>query len=95
MTAVRQELATDSAAVPDRRREEALPARLRKPRLRRSEACEYLADVHGIEVAVATMAKWASQGTGPAYSTLHRTPLYARTDLDEWVAVHLKPCRPR
>ncbi len=44
-----------------------LPTALRKPRLRRWEAAEYLRLVHGIEVAPATLAKWATVGGGPAF----------------------------
>lgn len=68
-----------------------LPAHLRKPRLRRSEAAEYLALVHGIEVRPATLAKWATLGDGPAFDRLHRTPLYRRGELDRWVAATLRP----
>lgn len=68
-----------------------LPPRLRKPRLRRSEAAEYLALVHGIEIAPATLAKWACQGSGPACEKLHRTPFYRRGELDRWVAASLQP----
>lgn len=68
-----------------------LPPRLRKPRLRRSEAAEYLAIVHGIEVATATLAKWACAGEGPAFERLSQTPLYRRGELDRWVAATLTP----
>jgi hypothetical protein len=43
-----------------------LPPRLRKPRLRRNETSEYLRLVYGIQVAPATLAKWACYGEGPA-----------------------------
>lgn len=68
-----------------------LPPRLRKPRLRRTEAAEYLAAVHGIEIAPATLAKWAGLGSGPAFERLNRTPLYRRGELDRWVAANLIP----
>jgi hypothetical protein len=61
-----------------------LPLALRKPRLRRWEASEYLKLVHGIEVAPATLAKWASVGGGPAYHKSLRTPLYPTVELDLW-----------
>lgn len=61
-----------------------LPEHLNKPRLRRWEAAEYLKTVHGIEVAPATLAKWASVGGGPAYQKVNRTPLYPKTELDCW-----------
>lgn len=63
-----------------------LPPALRKPRLRRWEAADYLRLVHGIEVAPATLAKWASVGGGPAYQKVNRTPLYPTTELDAWAA---------
>lgn len=63
-----------------------LPPTLRKPRLRRWEASEYLRLVHGIEVAPATLAKWASVGGGPAYQKVNRTPLYPTVELDSWAA---------
>lgn len=68
-----------------------LPNRLRKLRLRRSEAVEYLEMAHGIVLAVATLAKWASQGGGPPFERLNRTPLYRRDSLDAWVANAVKP----
>jgi hypothetical protein len=62
-----------------------IPARLRKPRLRRGEASEYLRLVHGIEIAPTTLAKYATVGGGPAFQRLNRTPLYPTRNLDEWV----------
>jgi hypothetical protein len=66
--------------------EPCLPSALRKPRLRRWEAADYLKIVHGIEVAPATLAKWASVGGGPAYQKVNRTPLYPTVELDNWAA---------
>lgn len=68
-----------------------LPPHLRKPRLRRSEAVEYLAIVHGVEIRPGTLAKWAALGAGPAFDRLNRTPLYRRGEIDRWVAANLKP----
>lgn len=68
-----------------------LPPRLRKPRLRRQEAAEYLEAVHGITIAPATLAKWAGRGEGPAFERLRRTPWYRRSALDQWVAANLIP----
>lgn len=68
-----------------------LPAHLRKPRLRRTEAAEYLTLVHGIEIRPTTLAKWATLGDGPAFEKLNRTPLYRRGELDRWVAASLRP----
>jgi hypothetical protein len=66
-----------------------LPGRLRKPRLRRWEASEYLEIAHGIRVAPATLAKLASVGGGPAFQRIGRTPLYPREELDRWALQRL------
>lgn len=66
-----------------------LPSALRKPRLRRWEAADYLRLAHGIEVAPATLAKWATVGGGPAYQKANRTPLYPTTELDRWAMERL------
>ena len=66
-----------------------LPPRLRKPRLRRSEACEYLRIVHGIQIAPATLAKWASVGGGPSFQKFGRWPLYPSQSLDDWAKERL------
>ena len=54
-----------------------LPPALRKPRLRRWEASEYLRIVYGIEVATATLRR---SGRGSAavrtFTRVNRTPLY-------------------
>ncbi len=68
-----------------------LPTHLRKVRLRRAEVAEYLEAAHGIVVAPSTLAKWASQGSGPPYALLNRSPLYERVEIDRWVAATLKP----
>ena len=68
-----------------------LPPALRKPRLRRAEACQYLLAVHGIPLAVQTLAKYASEGIGPAFHKLNRTPLYGRDELDRWAIDQLGP----
>ncbi len=66
-----------------------LPPALRKPRLRRWEASEYLGTVHGLTVAPATLAKLASVGGGPSYNRANRTPLYPTEELDRWAAARL------
>jgi hypothetical protein len=81
---------TDTRAVPATA-ELCLPPHLKKPRLRRQEASEYLRLKHGVEIASATLAKYATIGGGPAFGKLNRTPLYAVEDLDAWVAMKLKP----
>lgn len=61
-----------------------LPPHLRKPRLRRDEAVEYLKLKHGIDRSVATLAKWAVMGVGPRYQKVNRSPLYPTAELDTW-----------
>lgn len=70
-----------------------LPSALHKPRLRRWEAVDYLRLVHGIEVAPATLAKWASVGGGPAFNRAGRTPLYPVSELDRWAIERLGTLR--
>ncbi|RUQ75254.1 hypothetical protein EJ913_04205 [Azospirillum doebereinerae] len=63
---------------------------MRKPRLRRWEASEYLALVHGITIASTTLAKKASVGGGPAFNKgENRTPLYPVEELDRWALKRL------
>lgn len=61
-----------------------LPPHLRKPRLRRDEAVEYLKLKHGIDRSVATLAKWAVMGVGPRYQKVNCSPLYPTAELDTW-----------
>lgn len=70
-----------------------LPPHLRKPRLRRWEASEYLELVHGIHLSTATLAKYAVTGGGPAYQKSLRTPLYPTEELDRWAAERLGSLR--
>lgn len=76
------------AAIPEM---QTLPPHLRKIRLRRVEVVEYLSLVHGIELAASTLAKWACSGNGPKFARLNRSPLYLRSDIDQWVVDNLKP----
>jgi hypothetical protein len=62
---------------------------LSMPRLRRKEVPQYLKDVHGIDIAVATLNKLASVGGGPAMRYAGRIPLYDKTALDQWAADRL------
>ena len=66
-----------------------LPPSLKKPRLRRWEASEYLSLKHGLKVAAATLAKMASTGGGPLYHRANRTPLYPTVELDSWAEKRL------
>jgi hypothetical protein len=55
-----------------------------KPRLRRKEVPAYLAERHGIEIAVSTLNNLASIGGGPIMQYHGRIPLYRVEDLDVW-----------
>jgi hypothetical protein len=66
-----------------------LPPELRKPRLRRWEASDYLLRAHGVKVAAATLAKLATVGGGPPYHKCGRAPLYPVTELDRWACERL------
>lgn len=69
-----------------------LPAHLSKPRLRRAEVSQYLLHRHGIAVAVATLAKWASTTTsGPPFQRFGAVPLYPVDQLDAWALARLGP----
>lgn len=63
---------------------------IEKPRLRRKEAATYLLNIHGLPIAVATLAKMATIGGGPAITYFGRIPLYATEDLDCWAAEKLE-----
>ena len=62
---------------------------LDKPRLRRCEASTYLEQRHGLTVAGATLAKFASIGGGPLFAKFGRFPLYEPAALDTWAAEKL------
>ena len=66
---------------------------LDKPRLRRCEASTYLEQKHGLTVAVATLAKYATLGGGPAFNLFGRFPLYEPATLDAWAAEKLGRAR--
>jgi hypothetical protein len=66
-----------------------MPEHLRKPRLRRWEASEYMAFMHGLTIAPATLAKLASVGGGPGFHRVGRIPLYPRDELDRWATEKL------
>jgi hypothetical protein len=57
-----------------------------KPRLNPKEASSYLAQTHGLPVAVSTLAKLRTNGGGPPYRKPLRTILYDVTALDAWAA---------
>jgi hypothetical protein len=66
-----------------------LPPALRKPRLRRSEASQYLEVAHGLTIATATLAKLACIGGGPPFHKSGASPLYPRDLLDAWAVERL------
>jgi hypothetical protein len=63
------------------------------PRLRRAEASRYLAEVHGVSTATATLARLAVVGGGPAYELWGRVPYYPTPSLDRWAVARLSPRR--
>lgn len=62
-----------------------------RPRIDRREASRYLMEAHGLKVAPATLAGYASSGGGPLYAKAGATPLYAPADLDAWAQARLTP----
>lgn len=73
--------------------EPCLPPNLRKPRLRRAEASDYLRLAHGIEIKPSTLAKYATVGGGPSYNKCGASPLYPTDELDRWAAERLGTLR--
>lgn len=64
------------------------------PRLRRTEAAQYLRERHGIPVSPATLAKWfCLRSDGPPAYVAGRVPLYPREALDAWAEKRLGPLR--
>ncbi len=66
-----------------------LAPRFRKSRFNPPEAAEYMAEAHGVQVAVATLNKMRSIGGGPQYLKFSRAVFYEKTALDAWVAERL------
>ena len=60
-----------------------------RPRIRRKDVPAYLADTHGIDIAVGTLNKLATIGGGPAMQYAGRIPLYNLADLDAWASARL------
>lgn len=52
-------------------------------RMRRREAAEFLTS-RGYSIAPATLAKYATVGGGPVFSSFGRRPLYTEADLLAW-----------
>jgi hypothetical protein len=57
--------------------------------LRRKAASKYLHEVHGVDRAASTLAKYAVIGGGPVFQRMGRDPVYTTIALDEWVASKL------
>ena len=55
--------------------------------LRRWEASQYLLEVHGLQVAPASLAKKACLGIGPEICFVNKIPFYRPTALDAWAKV--------
>jgi len=52
--------------------------------LRRWEASQYLLEVHGLQVAPASLAKKACLGIGPEICFVNKIPFYRPARLDVW-----------
>jgi hypothetical protein len=59
------------------------------PRVRRRQASAYLAEVHGLEEAPATLAKKACTGGGPIFESFGRIPYYRTESLDSYAKSRL------
>jgi len=70
-----------------------LPPALRRARLRRWEASDYLMLQYNIQLAPSTLAKLASLGGGPRFQKSGRTPLYPVAELDLFAIERLGPVR--
>jgi hypothetical protein len=58
----------------------------------RRGASQYLND-RGLQVAVATLAKYATVGGGPEFQSFGRFPRYTQEALDRWAAAKLSAPR--
>ncbi|MFG1348607.1 helix-turn-helix transcriptional regulator [Xanthobacter autotrophicus] len=67
-----------------------LPAFFRRRLLTPPHASAYLSHHLGCNVAVATLAKWRCLTSfGPPFHKVMRKVVYARDDLDAWIAARL------
>lgn len=55
-----------------------------RPRLRRKQVPQYLAEIHGIDITKKTLEAYATRGGGPLMQYAGRIPLYRIQDLDDW-----------
>jgi hypothetical protein len=58
--------------------------------MRRKQACEYLFDIWGIELAPSTLAKRCTQGRGPITHHAGRVALHSPEDLDAFARAHIR-----
>src|SRR5262249_4994462 len=63
--------------------------------LRRWEASQYLLEVHGLQVAPASLAKKACLGIGPEICFVNKIPFYRPARLDVWAKVSIGKPTPR
>jgi hypothetical protein len=57
--------------------------------MRRADAARYIREYHGIPCSLATLAKYACIGGGPAFRKAGKFPIYSRDDLDAWASQRL------
>ena len=57
--------------------------------LRRWEASQYLLEVHGLQVAPASLAKKACLGIGPEICFVNKIPFHKPAALDAWAKVQI------
>lgn len=57
--------------------------------LRRPDAAEYVRSKWGVPCSPKWLAKLAVTGGGPVFRKLGRFPLYAPSDLDDWVQARM------
>lgn len=62
-----------------------------RPRLRRRDVPQYLAERYGIEITLSTLNSYACKGGGPIMQYAGRIPLYRLEDLDAWAEARLSP----
>lgn len=66
-----------------------------KPRLRPTEAVDYLLQTYGLIFAEGTLMKWRSKGGGPAFRKVGHHAYYDVVDLDVWAKEKLGHTRRR
>src|SRR5262245_64152717 len=62
--------------------------------LRRQQASEYLLEIHGLQFAPSTLAKFACQGTGPEIRLVNSIPFYPPPGLDVWAKTTISKPTP-